>query len=193
MPIELAGIKLTRIHKITTLEQAAFVYHRVPGQEGNAVQNLGRDSVRLQVDGIFFGEKAKEDMEKLRGVYIKRQPIDFIADVVGQYYTGKVVLDRFEVIQSASEPNEFGFSLIAAEYVQPPKQGAGAAQKVNSKIKMDAKAALDIASLPDALALGSMPEISNPFVPLKDSLEPAKQATEGLMQSMDGIKKLFGL
>ena len=37
MPIELAGIRLDRIHKIVTLEQATLVSHRVPGLEGNVV------------------------------------------------------------------------------------------------------------------------------------------------------------
>jgi hypothetical protein len=192
MPIELAGIKIMRVHKIATLEQAAFVYHRIPGQEGNAVQNLGRDSVRLQIEGIFFGPKAKADLEKLRGVYLKRQPVDFIADVMGQAYTGKVTLDRFEVGETAHEPDQFSYTLVVAEYVQPPKPAAGAAA-VNSQIKLDAQAMLDVAALPDALALGSLPEITNPFVPLKDALEPAKQASAALMQSVGGLKKLFGL
>jgi len=192
MPIELAGIKISRIHRITTLEQAVFVHHRVPGQEGNTVQNLGRDSVNLQIEGIFFGPKAREDLEQLRGKYIERQPVDFIADLMGQYYTGKVVLTRFEVMEAAQEPQQFSYTLTVTEYVQPPRQ-AGAAQALADKAKLEAKIALDIASLPDALALGSMPEIANPFVPLKDALEPARQATAGLMQSVGGLKKLFGL
>ena len=191
MPIEIAGIKINRIHKIVTLEQAAFVYHRIPGQEGSAVQNLGRDSVRLQIEGIFFGPKAKEDLEQLRGVFIKRQPVDFIADLMGQAYAGKVALDRFEVTESAAEPQQFSYLLVVSEYVQPPKPAAAPA--VDSQIKLDAKAMLDVAALPDALALGSLPEISNPFVPLKDALEPAKQASGALLQSVGGLKKLFGI
>jgi hypothetical protein len=193
MPIELAGIKIVRVHKITTLEQAAFVHHRVPGQEGNTLQNLGRDSVSLQIEGIFFGPKATEELEKLRGVYIKRQPVDFIADLMGQYYTSKVVLTRFNVTESAQEPQQFSYLLVVTEYVQPPKQPAAATAAVNQQVKLEAKAALDIAGLPDALALGSMPEVTNPFVPLKDALEPARQASAGLQQSVSGLKTLFGL
>ncbi|MFZ6028607.1 MAG: DNA circularization N-terminal domain-containing protein [Chloroflexota bacterium] len=192
MPVEIGGIKVPRVHRLTTLEQAAFVHHRVPGQDGNTIQNLGRDSVQLEIEGIFFGPQAKEDLEKLRGLYVKRQPVDFIADLMGQYFTGKVVLTRLDVAQSAQEPQQFSYSLVVAEYVQPPKQGATAQQALANKARLEAKVALDIATLPDALALGSMPEISNPFVPLNDALEPARQATEALVQSMDGLKKLFG-
>lgn len=191
MPIELAGIKINRVHKITTLEQAAFVHHRVPGQEGNTIQNLGRDSVTLQVEGIFFGEKAKDDLEKVRGVYIKRKPVDFIADLLGEYYTGKVLVTRLDVTTAAEDPDQFSYVMILAEYVEPPKQGAAGA--VAASAKLDAAAALDIAALPDALSLGSLPEVSNPFVPLKDALEPTKQAADGLMKSVDGLKKVFGV
>lgn len=193
MPIELGGIKISRIHTITTLEQAVFVHHRVPGQEGNTVQNLGRDSINLQIEGIFFGPKAKEELEQLRGKYIERQPVDFIADLLGQYYTGKVVLTRFEARETAQEPQQFSYTLTVTEYVQPPKPAGAAIQAVTDKAKLEARLTLDVANLPDALTLGSMPEIANPFIPLKDALEPARQATAGLMQSVGGLKQLFGL
>ena len=55
MPIELAGIELNRIHKIHTLEKADFASHRIPGSDGNVVQNMGRESVVMQIEGIFYG------------------------------------------------------------------------------------------------------------------------------------------
>lgn len=192
MPIELGGIKINRVHKIATLEEAAFIYHRIPGQEGSSVQNLGRNSVRLQIEGIFYGPKAKDELEKLRGVHIKRKPVDFIADVMGQTYTGKVTLDRFEVTESALEPQQFSYLLVISEYVQPPKTAASQAV-VNNQIKLNAQAALTVATLPDALTLGSLPEVTNPFPPLKDALEPAKQASNALIGSVGALKKVFGI
>ena len=126
MPIELAGIRLDRIHKIVTLEQATLVSHQVPGLEGNVVQNLGRDSVRLQIEGIFYGTTATEDLEALRDVYKQRDPVDFLAEIVGQAYFGEVILERFEVQQLAQDPDQFSFTLTIAEYVVPPEPEATA-------------------------------------------------------------------
>ena len=50
-----------------------------------------------------------------------------------------------------------------------------------------------LVGLPDALSLGSLPELTNPFEPLKGALEPTKQATDGLMTSVGGLKSLFGV
>src|SRR5215471_3395507 len=121
MPVEVGGIKLYRVHKIVTLEQGAFVYHRIPGLEGNVVQALGRDSVRLQIEGIFYGPEAQDGLEGLREVYKAREPVDFLAEVIGQAYFGQVILERFEVSQLAGEPDQFSYRLVVTEYVKPPE------------------------------------------------------------------------
>ena len=122
MSIELGGVRFPRVHRIVTLEQAAFVYHRIPGQDGNLVQNLGRDSVRLQIEGIFYGPKAQESLATLRNFYVKRAEVDFVADIMDDAYAGKVTLDRLNVSQSADAPDQFSYTLVITEYVPPPKQ-----------------------------------------------------------------------
>lgn len=191
MPVELADIQLNRIHRISTLEQAAFVYHRIPGLEGNVTQDLGRHSVRLQIEGIFYGTRAKQDLEKLRALHIERKPVDFIADFLGTAYAARVTLDRFEVVEAAREPGQYSYWLIVSEYVQPPKAATGPSP-VDQQLGIESKAMLEMASLPDALAFGSLPEISNPFDPLKGALDPVQEATKGLFDSISGLKTLLG-
>lgn len=188
MPVELGKLQLTKIHHIRTLENADFVYQRVPGMAGNAIQDLGRASVRLQLDGIFYGPKRKDDIEQLRILYLKREPIEFIADLVKQSYVSQVILERFEVSEIAEIPEQFSYSLIISEYVKPPKKTVGS---VSEKIKMEAESMLNIATLPDALSLGSLPEISNPFVPLKSALTPVEEASSGLHNAISGLKSLL--
>ncbi|HEU0015540.1 MAG TPA: DNA circularization N-terminal domain-containing protein [Longimicrobium sp.] len=191
MPIQIGDVELARVHRITTLEEAAFVHHSVPGAEGNVLQNLGRRSVRLRVEGIFYGATAAADLAKLRAVYTAREPVDFIADVVGDTYVSKVAVDRLEVAEVAGEPDQFSFAVILAEFVEPPASGAAAVEAVNAAVAVDAAALMELATLPDALALGSLPEISNPFAPLKDALNPLADASAGVQQSMAGLKILL--
>ena len=193
MPIQLADLTLNRVHRITTLEQSAFVHHRVPGATGDVLQDLGRRSVRLRIEGICFGPTATDDLDQLRGLYTAREPVDFIADVVGQTYVSRVALDRLEVSDSAADPGQFTWTLTVSEYVEPPQSNAAAAAAVDNAIAMDAAALMDITTLPDALALGSLPEISNPFEPLSGALAPVSEGAKALDDSMAGLKLLFGI
>ena len=191
MAIELGGIQFPRVHRIVTLEQAALVYHRIPGQAGNLVQNLGRDSVRLQIEGIFYGPQAQESLARLRDLYLKRTPVDFVADITSGAYAGRVTLDRLDVTQAADAPEQFSYVLIITEYVPPPKPGMNT-MLIDQKVKLNAKQMLDLAILPDALLLGSTPELTNPIVPLQGALEPVRSASGGLLSAMDGMKKILG-
>ncbi len=197
MPIEIAGIQLSRINKISTFEQAAFVHHRIPGLEGNVVQNLGRDSVRLQIEGIFYGPTAKDDLATLREAYKKREPVDFLAEIIGQAYFAQVTIERFQVLQLASDPDQFSFVLTIAEYVIPPEPEAPSGffdtdlALVDADILDQAQNFMDIATLPDLL--GSIPEVTNPLEPLSSTLDEVKQATAKLPDVTAGLKTIFGV
>ncbi|MBC1195771.1 DNA circularization N-terminal domain-containing protein [Microcystis aeruginosa BLCCF158] len=193
MTVELAGIKLKKVHKISTIEQAALVYHSVPGREGNLVQNLGRDSVQLQIEGIFYGATAKRDLEKLRSVYKQGKPVDFLAEITGQAYFGQVILDQFQVDQSAQYPNQFSYILIVSEYAVSLKSAAIATDiaDVDANILAEAENFMDIATLPDLL--GSVPEINNPIEPLSNALADVEKATKTLSTATADLKSLFGI
>lgn len=192
MPIEIAGIALNRVHRIKTLEQSHFVYQQVPGMQGSVVQNLGRESVRLQLEGIFYGAKALESLETLRKAYKQQKPVDFLADVVGQAYFSQVVLERFEVQQSAEYPDQFTYVLAIAEYVVDASKTA-ASHSVDASVKVDATGLMTATLLPDALQIGSLPEITNPVEPLKASLDPVKDTLQNLDTALSEFKDLFRL
>ena len=149
MPIEIAGISLPRIHRIATRERADFISHRIPGLDGNVVQDIGRHSARLHIEGIFYGTKAKDDLEALRDVYKKREPADFLADIVGQAYFSQIIVETFEVRQAADEPDQFSYWLTIAEYVPPPQPAAGFdTPDIDAALGLEALDFLDMIQLP---------------------------------------------
>nr|AIA11712.1 Unknown Function [uncultured bacterium] len=192
MAIELAGIQLHRVHQIETLEQSNFVYHSIPGMQGSVAQDLGRDSVRLRVRGIFYGAKATQDLEALRRVYKERQPVDFLAEVVGQAYFSQVVLERFEVTQAADEPEQFSYALTIAEFVAPTAAPVTTAQ-VDAAIQLEAASFMTVAMLPDALQIGAIPEVTNPIEPLRGAIAPIQAAVQSVDAATAGLKALFNL
>lgn len=178
MPIEIADISLTKVHKIQTLEQADFVSHRIPGLNGNVVQDMGRHAVRLHIEGIYFGENASEDLASLRDIYRAREPVDFLAEIVDSAYFSQVILEKLQVDQQAGFPHQFSFALVVAEYVPPPEPittglGLDGFPEVDANIGLDALDFMDMIELPD---LFSIPAFQNPTQPLDE--------VEGQVRSM---------
>lgn len=192
MPIEVAGIQLNRIHQVKTLEQGSFIHHRIPGLQGNAIQSIGRNSVCLQLHGIFYGPKAQQDLEALRQVYQNQEAVDFLADIVGQSYFSQVILERFEVVQSTHDPDQFSYVLTITEYVKPANPAPTTAA-VDAAIKADAANFMAVATLPDLLQMGALPEVTNPIEPLRSAITPIQTATQALDAATTGLKALFNL
>lgn len=195
MTVELGGISLNHIHRMTTLEKADLVKHRIPGMAGNVVQDLGRNAVRLSISGIIYGSQtATQDLEALRKLYKARKPVDFIAEIVGSAYFSQVIIEQFEVTQRAHEPEQFSYQLTISESISEGKKlSAKTAVKPQVSIKAKAVGLKKMATLPDMLQMGNMPEITNPFEPLNGSIAPVQTATQGFDQAASGLKRIFGL
>ncbi|MEZ4958230.1 MAG: DNA circularization N-terminal domain-containing protein [Saprospiraceae bacterium] len=190
MPIELAGIPLNRIHKIVSQEQADFVAHRIPGLDGNVVQDMGRDSVVLYIEGIFYGATAKDDLEKLRDVYKGRKEVDFLADLVGQAYFSQVVVKKFEVWQRAEDPDQFSYVLTLAEYVPPPEPESDLGfPDVELDIGLEALDFMDMIQLPDLL---SVPELSDPSAPLLTLVDGISETLNGMTAPAQELSGWYG-
>jgi len=171
MPIELAGIPLARVHRIATVERADFASHRVPGLDGNLVQDLGRDSVAVQIEGIFYGADAADKLNQLRDTYKSRKPADFLADIIGQSYFSQVVIEQMDVWQRAEEPDQFSYALLVREYVPPPQPATAFAEglsDLDADLLDEALGFMDALALPDFL---SAPGISDPTPPLASALD----------------------
>ena len=191
MAIELAGITLEKIHRMETLEKADFASHRIPGLDGNVVQNMGRNSVRLLIEGIFYGEEAAEDLESLRDIYKAKEEVDFLAEIVGQAYFSQVILEQFEVKQAAGDPEQYSYKLILAEFVPPPEPaglGGLEAPEVDTDLELEALDFMDMVQLPDLL---SVPGFGDPTEPLTQMLEGLKGTLSGLTDSANVLGDLF--
>jgi DNA circularisation protein N-terminus len=192
MPIEIGGIQLNRVHRLATLEQTALVAHRLPGMEGSVVQNLGRPSVQLQVEGICYGATAQDDLEALRTLYKTREPVEFLAEIVGEAYFSQVVITRFEVLEVAGHPDEFSYVLHIMEYVEPPEpEAVSDVAAVDAAILDDAQNFMEAATLPDLI--GSIPNITNPLAPLEGAMDGVEAAMSGLASVSAPLQSLFGI
>jgi hypothetical protein len=192
MAIELNGIELTQVHKITTLESGGFVNHKVPGMQGEISQDLGRHALQLQIDGIFYGDDKDKSLKKLRDIYLKREPVEFLAQITGQVYAAKVLVDSLRVMETGSHIDQYTYQMIISEYIEPPATSPAGTAGINAQVKLEAMEIMDLMEIPDLLALGSIPELSNPIEPIKGVLTPLQEASSAFIEASQGLKILLG-
>ncbi len=190
MSIEVANIQLSKVHRVVTHEKADFISHRIPGLDGDVVQDMGRFSVRLRIDGIFYGTTAKDDLEALRDVYKAREPVDFLAEIVGQAYFAQVIIEQLDVRQAAQEPEQFTYQLTISEYVPPPQPAAGLSlPDIDADLSLDALDFMDMIQLPDLL---SAPGFGDPTPPLKGILDELGKTMGNADAPAQQLSDLFG-
>ncbi len=192
MAIEIGGIELTTVHRITTLENGSYIQHSVPGMQGELSQDIGRQSLQLQIDGIFYGKDIEKDLKSLRDIYLKREPVELLAQVTGQAYAAKVLIDSLQVMETGEQVDQFTYEMIVIEYVEPPASSAISMEAVVAAVSLEAAQIMDVMELPDMLAMGSIPELSNPIEPLKDMLTPIQDASAAFLDASKGLFNLLG-
>ena len=121
MAIELGSVTLSQLTRISVSEQARIVRHPVPGMSGDLSQTLGRPSVVVRFQGIFYGPQALDDLDTLRTAYLDQQPIDFFTEAVGEGYFTQVLITHMAVSQSAGYVDQFDYACEVMEYIEPPE------------------------------------------------------------------------
>jgi hypothetical protein len=199
MAVEIGKLSLTLLTHIAVHEHADIVHHRVPGLDGDLAQTLGRPSVQVLLEGIFYGATAKDDIANLRKMYLAREPVDFLADAVGGGYFSQVLISRLRVSQRAGETDQFNFACDVVEYVEPPQpQALDPFGPIDASLLNEATAFVDdVQNAVDqvsklAAMLTSLPSFGNPTERLSELPKNYISLVSGSgLQTLTGIRNLF--
>ncbi len=207
MAVELGSVSLTALSDVVVRERARLARHAVPGLAGDLTQTLGRPSVEVELHGICYGPTAADDLKKLRQVHLDQNPVDFLADAVGEGYFSQVLVSRLEVHQRAAVPDEFGFVCEVIEYVKPPEpvpaSGLGgmdptALSGIDTSVLDEAKSAMDdvenavdtVSKLADLAA--SVPSFGDPTADLQKMPDQYKSLVSGgALSTLKSLRDLF--
>jgi len=203
VPVELAGIRLTHLTGLATSEAARIARHRVPGMSGALAQALGRESVEVELRGIFYGASAPDDLDKLRTAYEAGDVVTFFvqgvdsSDLTQTLHFSDVLITALDVEQRAGAPDEFGFSCLLVEYVPPPPPATASAlgtDLVDADV-LDA-AGLSIDGIGDVLGaiselgdlLGNIPSFGDPTTRIPEMLGLFAPLADGGAKSLQGVR-----
>jgi hypothetical protein len=120
MPITLADIELTGVQDIKTDETRSLVKHRIPGLEGDLIQDLGRKPTTISFEGIFKGEEALDHIEILRQKFKNREAVVFVSDITDSTDVTDVMIENLRITEVAGKAAHYRYWLILREYIPPP-------------------------------------------------------------------------
>jgi hypothetical protein len=201
MTIELGSVSLSQLTHISVSEEARIVRHPVPGMKGDLSQTMGRPSVIVRFQGIFYGPQALDDLDTLRSAYLEQQPVDFFTDAVGEGYFTQVLITRLAVSQNAGYVDQFDYTCEVLEYVEPPEpivstsfgldgldtslldEAAGFIDDVQNALQ-------EVSDLVDLLA--NIPSFGDPTSRLPDMLTRFTGAASSGVTALSEIRDLLG-
>jgi hypothetical protein len=198
MSVELGSVTLSHLTRVEVSEATRVVRHAVPGMSGDLSQVLGRPSVTVRFQGIFYGADAAAELGDLRTVHLAGEPVDFFTESVGEGYFAQVLITGLQVAQRAGYSDQFDFACEVMEYVEPPEP-----------IVSDPFGALDVGLLDEATAfmddvqnaleevsglvdlIANAPAFGDPTTQLPKMLDAFKSLTQGGLGTLTTIRDLF--
>lgn len=186
--------ELPRVTQLETLEERALVELNVPGRAGNVYQDLNRMPTRIYIAGSVFGYDAGQDfLAAVREKYVAGDPLTFVSDIVAGTDVQYVVVQSLHIQSNAQHSDQIDYTLWLAESPPPPPPSSLLGD-IDTGLLDQAGSLLDSAmGALDALeALGSVPNLSDPTVPLGGTLDDTSSAMDQLGGAGAAIKGLFG-
>ena len=192
------------VTRIGTIDRRRIIKHDASAVYGTIVDDQGKASARLLIEGRFVGDDAMTGMSSLRTKYKKGEPINLVSDITLLSSINKVMIEELRIQMSSSGQLSYEYQMILREYVETvkkqsaiaPPQKAQALAAVGSQaadalqeLKQDASTALQKAqSLAEvgAQAVGAFKDLgSNKLTPSQKAQalqEVGSQASQALKE-----------
>jgi hypothetical protein len=111
--------EIRNVYNISTSERRIVIEHKIPGSDGGILQDMGKEPLRISFDGVFFGEKAKDNLQDLWSRFKQGKPLNFSSDVTGIADVTKVLIEDLRIDDISGNPNKYHYSIILREYREP--------------------------------------------------------------------------
>jgi len=184
--------EVPRIEGIATHEARRLAVLPVPNLSGDLHQDLGRGALAVEIFGSLYSDEARDTfLKELREKFLAGEPVDFVADIVGESELERVLIESFQLEEAASVADTIRYRIVLREYTEPPEPpglGSDFGLDVDLGLDLDVDLGLDLLDLPGLL--GDVPQIGDLLSPVKLAAENLKQSLSGsgtLLQPLDGL------
>jgi len=151
MPVAIIGdVDVPGVREIRVEEGYSLVRVQLPGTGNLVINNMGREPITVVIEGIIFGDKAQDTIEKLRNLYYSGAPLIFTSDATSTTRLNKVVFFDFHIdedIHVGIQAFPYRIVLKETQWIDPQT-----AKELQKKQEM---------SLADQVAAGALRDKSN--------------------------------
>ncbi len=187
--------EIPRIEKIAAVEHRRLASLSVPGLQGTLHQDLGTESMAVEIIGSLHEEEMRDDFfTNIRAKFQEGEPVSFTADIVSATELELVLIEDLQVAESNDYAHRFQYRIVLREYVEPPEPAGGfddlgADLGIDAELDLEADLSLDGFELPGLLI--DVPSLGDPVAPILPALDGVGAATEPVNGLIDGLKGLF--
>jgi len=189
----IGGWEPPSIERIHAVEQRRLAVLPVPGLSGDLHQDLGRGALAVEITGSLSGDEARDAfLAEVRARFLAGEPVDFVADIVGESELEQVLIEELRVEEVAGQADSFRYAVVLREYTEPPEPPAlGADFGAELDLELDglAELGLDMLDLPALLA--DIPDVGDVLAPLRPAAETLRGALSGAGAVLDPLRQLL--
>jgi hypothetical protein len=185
--------EVPRIEHIETLESRRIARLAVPGLLGDVQQDLGANSLLVEIRGSLQGDEARDDLlTSLRESFRAGEPVSFVADITAASELDQVLVEALELDEANEAAGGFRYRIVLREYVEPPEPPGALddlGADLGAELDLLADLGLDGLALPDIL--GALPDLADPVAPLQPALDAVRDATEAVPDLLAPLRTVF--
>ena len=112
------------VTRIGTIDRRRIIKHDASAVYGTIVDDQGKASARLLIEGRFVGDDAMTGMSSLRTKYKKGEPINLVSDITLLSSINKVMIEELRIQMSSSVQLSYEYQLILQHVETVKKQSA---------------------------------------------------------------------
>lgn len=187
----IGGWEPPRIESISALESRRLAVLPVPGLSGDLHQDLGRGALAVEIVGSLNGDEARDEfLAEIRDRFLAGEPVDFVADIVGESELEQVLIETLSTEEVASSADTFRYRIVLREYTEPPEPPSpGLDLGLELDLDLEALLGLDLLDLPSMLT--DLPEVGNVLEPIQPAADALESALSEAGTLLDPIRELF--
>lgn len=182
------------IERIAAVEARRLAVLPVPGLSGDLHQDLGRGALAVEIAGSMNGDEARDAfLKEVRTRFLAGDPVDFVADIVGESELEQVLIEELRVEEVAGSADAFRYAVVLREYTEPPEPpglGGDFGLELDPDLDLLADLGLDMLDLPALLV--DLPQVGDVLAPLRPAADALRGTLAGAGALLDPLKDLLG-